>query len=401
MNIIAGLIPTGLGIATAAVVGVTGSKRLRPSRPDAQQRRPRFEEADGTAAGTAQPPASAPDDHDTAVFAADKEQREKEKREFLRDVLREGLDDPSPDHRAVSNFLGGIISLVTAIRLPQMPSFRRKNDESQANVIGEVRKERYDESGATGETEPYDPRLQITGEGNGGDVMSSFAAVPDAKSEAAPPAALDASADTTGTTQETATNGRNGSTVAALPVPVNEQKPAYLDVTDLNGTIVDETTTRQKIATVDEHGAFTLTPPEPTPVNLDVLAASVTSANSRFAEERAALVAMQDKQMRETVAGAPWWLRLDPEMAADDITGRKRLASTLRRIGAEWSYKLTVSGYKQDDDDGVRGRLLGALYAHKHLIDDASLEAFIRAAGARSTVEAAAALELGYGPTGE
>lgn len=193
-----------------------------------------------------------------------------------------------------------------------------------------------------------------------------------------------------GETEQTTT-----AVVAVLDKPIDGTER---ETTRVNGathaTLEAETSTVG--GTVDNHGAIVIDPPQPASPDLEKFAASADEASQRFSEERITAQLLAEKRTRSAIAGAPWWMRLLPTMEEDDITGRRRLASSLRRVGAEWSLALILTAYQQETDDTVRGRLLGALAAHSDLIDQPSLVAFMRAAEARSVIEAAAVGELGY-----
>jgi hypothetical protein len=194
-------------------------------------------------------------------------------------------------------------------------------------------------------------------------------------------------------------DAKSSAIVAVLDPPKELETPREVTSTS-NGTRTVATAGENEQhavgGTVDTHGAIVIEAPPTVNPDLSQFAASVTEASERFAEERMSARLLEDKRTRETVAGAPWWLRLLPTMSDDDVAGRRRLASSLRRIGAEWSLALILTAYQRETEDSVRARLLGALAAHADLIDAPSLIAFMRAAEARSAIEAAAVGELGY-----
>ena len=146
----------------------------------------------------------------------------------------------------------------------------------------------------------------------------------------------------------------------------------------------------------DATGALHAEPPEQTAPNLALFAEIEGDAASRFAEERAAIAMAKETHQREIIGSAPWWMRLDPSMANDDLRSRKRLASSLRRVGEAWSLALVLYGIEDEAVAEVRARLVGALAGHVALLDDAAYVGHMRAAQGRSPIEAAAVSELGF-----
>jgi hypothetical protein len=97
--------------------------------------------------------------------------------------------------------------------------------------------------------------------------------------------------------------------------------------------------------------------------DVEQLRSSAAAEAFRLQQERDMQAAIAEGQARGEAWTQLWWVRLDPDLDADNVRGRRALASSLRRVRGEWALKLARKAIAQEDDATVRARLLGTLHA--------------------------------------